>query len=278
MEKAKIYFKRFIHFVAGRDLWRSATGTFTLTAIALQLWFLIDWCAGTTFRPMSDWMLWTCNLTMAMIITLPYVLSRRQWVGWSFIVIATIIMEANLMYYRTYLQAIPPESYLLAGNLMDFTESVTESVSLLDIGFPIILCGGIFLTQRYSRKHKDAIIFHSKSRYCAVAAIMAFICSIGFVVRGGFYKAYDSLIQSCYYFTAGVPTYTIPGHIAHSLIDAYLAEKSWPEERIRTWIDKHDSHVGETPDSIVPRKNLVLIVCESLENWPINSKIGGGEK
>lgn len=92
MEKAKIYFKRFIHFVAGRDLWRSATGTFTLTAIALQLWFLIDWCAGTTFRPMSDWMLWTCNLTMAMIITLPYVLSRRQWVGWTFIVIATIIM------------------------------------------------------------------------------------------------------------------------------------------------------------------------------------------
>lgn len=277
MEKAKKYFKRFIHFVGGRDLWCSATGSFTLTAIALQLWFVIDWCAGTTFRPMSDWMLWACNLTMAMIITLPYVLSRRQWLGWTMLVIAVMIMEANLMYYRTYLQAIPPESYLLVGNLMDFTESVTESVRLLDIGFLIIICGDIFLTLRVSRKHKDAIAPHSKGRFCVATGIMALICSIGFIVRGGFYKAYDSLIQSCYYFTAGVPTYTIAGHIAHSLIDAYLAEKSWPEERIRAWIDNHNSHVGETPDSIVPRKNLVLIVCESLESWPIESKIGGKE-
>lgn len=29
------------------------------------------------------------------------------------------------------------------------------------------------------------------------------------ICRGGFYKAYDTLTQSCYYYTCGVPTYTI---------------------------------------------------------------------
>ena len=264
--------KRALRFVFGKDLWVSPLGAMTLTAFALQLWFVVDWCYGTTFRPMSDWMLWACNTVMALLLTLPYALWRRTAFGFVFLSGAALLLEANLMYYRTYLQAIPPDSYLLVGNLGDFTSSIADSLRWPDIGFPVIIATGGLLVCR-TRRRTSLKASRIRGRYCTATALAALICALGISLRGGFYKAYDSLIQSCYYFTAGVPTYSVAGHIAYSLIDDYKADRSWPPQRIQSWLQAHDSHVAEGTGRT--RRSLVLIVCESLESWPIGAEIDG---
>ena len=35
--------------------------------------------------------------------------------------------------------------------------------------------------------------------------------------------------------------------------------------------------VQELPADAVPRRNLVLIICESLESWPVEARIDGKE-
>lgn len=267
---------RGLRFLFGCDLWFTPTGAVALTMFLLQLWFVADWCMGTTFRPMSDWMLWASNLGMALLLALPYALSRRMWLAVLFMLVSILASEANLMYYRTYLQAIPPESYLLAGNLGDFTASVRDSLRWQDLGFIVMAAGGIMLAYGLRRLTKTCPPWF-KLRYVSVVCLVLAICFTGMAVRGGFYKAYDKLIQSCYYNAAGVPTYTVAGHITHSLMEASLADKSWPERRIATWLQAHDAHVGEGLDSAATRRNLVLVVCESLESWPLETKIEGKE-
>lgn len=264
-----------VKYLFGKDLWRSRTGITAATSFLTLIWFVTDWCMTTTFRPMSDWMLWLCNLTAALLLTYPYILARRLWVQMAVLVIASLVMEANLMYCRTYFTAIPPESYLLAGNLGDFTASVWESLRWPDIGFPVIIATGWLAALRLPREQTTSLAL----RWTCLTLTGGAICTIGIMVRGGFHKAYDTLVQSCYYSTSGVPTYTIAGHIAYSLIDSGISMSPEATAKADAWLADHRrlTTLRPLPDSVGHRRSLVVIVCESLESWVIEKKVGGKE-
>lgn len=75
-------------------MWKSRFGVMALTSLLSLLWFDIDWCLTTTFRPMSDWLLWCVTLTAALLLTLPYVLSRKVWLQIVVLAIADMVMLA----------------------------------------------------------------------------------------------------------------------------------------------------------------------------------------
>ena len=57
---------------------------------------------------MSDIGLYLNALLGALLLVLPYVVSRRFWIAVTVLFLADGVLVANLMYCRTYFTAIPP--------------------------------------------------------------------------------------------------------------------------------------------------------------------------
>lgn len=251
---------------------RGRDGVMALATFLSLIWFVVDWCMSTTFRSMSDWMLYAVNITAALLLLAPWVLGRRVWLQAVFLALVDILLEANLMYCRTYFTAIPPDSYLLAGNMADFTSSITDSLRLADAGFPVILI--VFTMWAYrSRSHA---VSHRTARWLSLTTLSASVATAGMLARGGFYRAYDTLIQDCYYFTCGVPTYTVAGHVAYHVIENCRNSRISDEDRaeLGEWFAEH-AKAATASDSIGRRRSLVLIICESLDSWPIGATVEG---
>ena len=112
---------------------------------ALPVWTLLlkillfnaVWCSYTTFQPFSRIILYETSTITALLLGLPYVLSRRRWVGITMMALTDMWLIANLMYFRTYYAHIPLSSYGLVGNLADFGGSVLDSFRWIDLAFPL---------------------------------------------------------------------------------------------------------------------------------------------
>ena len=249
---------KILRVFSGRDLWTGRMCVAVLSSLALLLWFDVDWCITTTFRAMSDPLMWLNTLVAALLMSIPYAAARRISVHVIWLTVVYGLLEANLMYCRTYLTAIPPASYLLVGNLSDFTASVTDSIRWYDwFGALTVVAAGWVMKRKAALRPRRPV-----ARILLLSAVMASVSALWIMARGGFYAAYDRLAQSCYYSTCGVPVYTVGGHIAYSLIDDSRRDATDHTPDIDRWIALHDSLVAvpELPADAVPRRNLVLIL------------------
>lgn len=264
---------KIVNFLFGKDLWCSRLGAVAAFTFANMLWFVIDWCMGTTFRSMSIWILWTNNLLAAAILTLPYLLTRRLWFQLAVMTVVDLILVANLMYSRTYFTGIPPESYLLVSNLSDFTASVWDSFRWSDAVFAIILTAEAIVAGRMPEKK----ISHPVRRFMAVGALPLTASVIGIICAGGFHKEYGRLVNACYTSSCGVPAYTVAGHVAYNIIESRKADDPAVKQQIASWLTDHSRLMPATPlpHQLSPRKNLVIILLESFESWPIEKEIDG---
>lgn len=242
--------------------------------LATFLWFVVDWCMSTTFRPMSFPVLYLVNITATLVLMLPWMLTGRKWVAITVIILLDILFESNLLYCRTYLSAIPPESYLIAGNMKDFMDSAMESVRWSDVGFILVTA----LTAVWLRKTKRTQQKRRGARYASLTAIFAGLSAIYISCLGGFYRAYDDLTQFFMTYASGPPTYTIAGHIAYKLMENSRITNPDPAElaEVDSWLNAHREKYRPTTVEN-PRKSIVLVICESLESWPIGLKIDGKE-
>ncbi len=268
--------KAISRFFFGKDLWNSRFGMVAAFSFANMLWFVIDWCLGTTFRSMSIWLLWVNNILAALLLTLPYVLTRKVWVQLTVQALVDMLLVANLMYSRTYFTGIPPESYFLVSNLGDFTASVFDSLRWSDGVFAVLIAAEGIVAYR---KRKIAPPRHLILRYASIVCIPAAVSAIGISAKGGFYKVYDKLVQACYTSSCGVPAYTVAGHIAYYNIENRRASDPSVKAAVDSWFSKHERLMPaySLPDSIAPRQNLVIILLESFESWPLEKSIQGKE-
>lgn len=236
--------------------------------------FVVVWCAGTTFRAMSDWHLYLFNLFAALLLTLPAVLTRKMWVQIVIMSLIDCLLVSNLMYCRTYLTAIPLDSYLLAGNLADFTASVVDSLRAADIVFPLITVLTAVLAVR-AKKQWD----WSRLKYSAITLATGVAAFLGMLPYGGFYKEYDRLAESCYYSTCGVPIYTVGGHLTYSAMSTSAVLTPETERNVAQWVESKESlrSFEALPDSVGQRLNLVIVLLESFESWLVETRIDGKE-
>lgn len=70
---------------------------------------------------------WVNALLAATLLAAPSLAAGKSKLQAAVITISAIWLEANLLYSRTYFNAIPLSSYMLVGNLSDFTASITDS-------------------------------------------------------------------------------------------------------------------------------------------------------
>jgi phosphoglycerol transferase MdoB-like AlkP superfamily enzyme len=268
--------KHFLSRVFPADMWRGRLALLLGAAFLKLIIFDVIWCTGTTFRAMSDVGLYVNALLMAMILLLPAVLTRRFWVAILLMFVADGVLVANLMYCRTYFTAIPLESYMLAGNLADFTASVVDSMRVADIILPLTTVLAWWL----GAKMRWRITGRYTLMYVAYVVVLALLADGIALCRGGFKTHYARLQESCYYTTCTTPIYTVGGTILYDLIsgNSHTLDAAG-ETQIHSWLDAKNRLRPYTPlaDSIPDRDNIVIVLCESLESWVIGATVDGTE-
>lgn len=264
---------KFLSRLFPADMWAGRLALLVIAAFFKLLIFDVIWCSGTTFRAMSDIGLYVNAIFAALIIVLPYVLTRRLWVESVIFFLVDILLICNLMYCRTYFTAIPLDSYLLAGNLSDFKASVVDSMRWYDILLPLSTLAAIIICLPAIKKFPKGYLW--KYLLTALAAgILAFLTALS---KGGFMAHYSKLQESCYYTTCTTPIYTVGGSMIYDAVST--SKKLSDEERrmVSDWIEQKNTvrPYIPLPDSIPGRKNLVIVLCESLESWVIDREIDG---
>lgn len=243
-----------------------------LAALLIFLWFDILWCVDSDFRPFlryrSLYFMLPCAAT---VFTLPAVLTRK--VAWQFLTLTAlaILLEANLIYFRTYYTSIPVGSYSLITNLKGFEGSVIEGLRPADAGFVIILAAALLSSRLIGR---PASLFNPWS-YAVLLAVLVGINYAFFLTRGGFRQRMDELSESVNDMTVAAPTYTIFLTMLHEAISNDTPPTQQEIDFGRQWLKEHSELTAayHPADTAAEPRNLVLIMCESLESWPINLDI-----
>lgn len=270
--------------------WDAGTLLLFLAFLMSFLYFDVLWCLGSTFTPFSHPPLYVGAIGFSLLFTLPYVLWRRSWPCWTLLVSLQIFFVANLMYSRTYMEAIPLSSYLIAGNLSEFMPSVAASLHWVDLGFAGLLAGAVVIYRYKCRNRRPAAaecpenrggeaICHkmtSKAGFLADLAIPVIITIAAFPTPGSFKAHYAAYSSAAYSYRNGPVSYTLFGKLLYDSMKS-LEHISAAQRAETMAFVKSRPRVPELPEGAVPRRNLVVIMCESLESWPIGLTYEGHE-
>ena len=217
----------------------------------------------------------------ALLLVLPLVAWRMERTTWGVAVLMDVLLVCNLMYFRTYYTAIPPDSYLLVGNLKDFTDSVWGSLKATDALFPISTLVAAALRRR--RRGQTSRLRHTTlmRRYAVATALSAAALLTLTWAKGGFRTAYESM-QGSYTHTCVTPMYTVFGTFYYDC--SRDAETFTPEveRRVEAWLaaDRADRMAAPADtfaaDSL-RRRHVIIILAESLESWVLERTVEGQE-
>ena len=255
------------------NLWTPVTIIFTNVWFFKFILFDIIWCLQTTFTPFSSAALYFNTILVTLVLALPYVLLRRRWLQIVMMLVLDGLLISNLMYSRTYNSVIPLESYLLAGNLSDFMASVVDSMRWIDLLFPISTLIAGFWVRRYAPEARLA--WRRVVHYMTIIIAVGAICGLLLVPKGGFSKTIDDM-QSANYYSCVTPEYTFFGSLLYDAMHTDAPCTPQIQEEVKTWFALQPNYVPLS-DSISERKNLVVVLCESLESWVIGLRMEGKE-
>ncbi len=265
--------KRLLRRIFPRKQWDAPTRQYALCLFLKFILFDVIWCLQTTFTSFSIPELYVNTALISLLLLLPYIVTRRDWVQLAVLFAVDVLLICNLMYSRTYNSVIPLSSYGLAGNLSDFLPSVIDSARWIDMLFPLSTIA--LLVHRLRRRRSPSKRPRVMMPYAVLTLVVAGISTVQLALRGGLTKAFDHL-QSANYYTCIVPMYTVFGHLCY---DAIQTDKPFtPEMRreIEHWMTEKPTY-RPLPDSISRRNNLVVVLCESLESWVLEQRIEGIE-
>lgn len=269
----KEWVKLQIRQIFSPNLWTPVTIIFTNVWFFKFILFDIIWCLQTTFTPFSSAALYCNTILVTLVLALPYVLLRRRWLQIVMMLVLDGLLISNLMYSRTYNSVIPLESYLLAGNLSDFMASVVDSMRWIDLLFPISTLIAGFWVRRYAPEARLA--WRRVVHYMAIIIAVGAICGLLLVPKGGFSKTIDDM-QSANYYSCVTPEYTFFGSLLYDAMHTDAPCTPQIQEEVKTWFALQPNYVPLS-DSISERKNLVIVLCESLESWVIGLRMEGKE-
>lgn len=238
------------------------------------LLFDLDWCFNTTFSSFSFPQTYLTKFLLASLITVPLVFFRSRWYCVVAATCVDILLVVNLMYFRTYFTSIPWDSYFLAGNLADFTDSVFSSLRWSDLSFPLSTLLFLLLIRKYELSNS---IKNQKYKCLKLLGILILIPTtvLGgvFSLYGGYKNAYETLLID--YQTCGPPIYSIPGSLYYEHIQDKTEYTPEIRREIETWLSKQPK--SSHPFKIDVRDNCIIILAESFESWVLEKSVEGKE-
>lgn len=241
------------------------------------LWFDIEWCAFTSFRPFKAYIsLYAFLPAAACLLAIPALTTRRWYIPAIWLLLIDMLLVANLMYARTYMVQIPLESYLIASNLKGFEGAVIESLRWGDIGFLLIIAASIFFARKYAPKSKPMRGWPLAS-FAAVTLLFCAGAYTTLALRGGFVKRLAKMRSSATDQMTITPVYTPFSVMLYDFMSLDKPISDSEKKLVAQWLKEHKSITDSYSPSESAPKSLIVILCESLESWPIGMSIEGKE-
>ncbi|MGM9796469.1 MAG: LTA synthase family protein [Parabacteroides sp.] len=251
---------------SGLRIFKQADSLYALGGILflkIQL-FNITWCAYTTFTPFSHPELYLSSICLTCLLLMPTLLTHSRWVGLLTLCLLDSWLVANLMYYRTYFTAIPPSSYVIMGNLKDFTQSIYSSFRSYDLLFPLTTGIALFFPWR----HPSAQLRHCLTLLAGSLLLLVLLLHSD----GGFRLRYKALRSSAYLYASGTPMFTLLGTLYYEWGETHAATQPGDRTEITESLSQLPALLP-LPSSMPHRQQCVIILVESLESWVLEQQV-----
>lgn len=265
----------FLNSLDWKSAWNRTAIVFAAGLFLKLILFDAIWCIDTTFASFSYLETYLSKLFIATLLLLPYILFKSKGIESVILFCLDSLLICNLLYYRTYYTHIPLSSYVLAGNLTDFTESVRDSFRMIDILLPLSSVVTIFIALRRPDR-KGISLVRRLPGYFTVLVGTAALNAVCLGVKGGFHQAFNAVRQSSYLCSSSAPMFTVFGCMYYDLTEQQQKITPEIEQRIENWLDAQPAWTP-LPDSIETRRNCILILAESFESWVLEQEVEGQE-
>ena len=256
-----------------------ARRVFTVVIALLYLKFLIFdliWAFDTTFSGFQFPLGWLTKLAFSTLLALPLLWIKRKWYIYTISIAVDIWLVVNLMYFRTYYTVIPLSSYALAGNLADFQASVWESLRWVDLLFPLTTAlMAALLWQTSLRTALANVGKRLKLWLLAFIIVPVLAVAVHTLIKGSYKEAYEDLMYD--YSSCGAAVYTIPGTWLYECVSGATELSEQQQAEIKDWLAAQPARPDLDSLAIEVRDNCIIILCESLESWVLQTEVDGVE-
>ena len=216
--------------------------------------------------------IWAQRAADAMLLALPvWFLHRKRWL-FPWIVLVNLYLLSNVWYYRIYYSVMPLNSYLMVNNLRGLGPSIYASMRASD--FWIVL-PSICFAAVYSLFGRWKSGIGLRAAGFAVSLLLIFVTVIPpyfndpneFTHPWPWYR--NEIMQAFH-------KYGLIGYWSYQI--AYL-HGCPPEEAeyAAQFVEAAERRASREPLTEEHRKNLIVVLAESLGSWPIGLEIGGTE-
>ena len=254
-----------------KRLWSPDVDISLLTVFSKFIIFDIIWGAMTSMIGLVQPLTYINTIFIAFLFVMPYGAWRSRTAQVTVDILLDIWLIANLLYARNYMVMIPASSYALAGNLADFTSSVFASFRVVDLLFPVTTAAQIIYYARHKTKSK-----RSPGAYFATLGALFLITFSLTAMKGGFMEYHRHISESPNRHATVVQVQTLPGNLIYDIVEGSHPLSQEERTEIAKWLAAK-KRVTPMPDGVKPRRNLVWIICESFEAWPVGLKVEGHE-
>lgn len=265
----------FLNSLDWKSAWNRTAIVFAAGLFLKLTLFDAIWCMDTTFASFSYLETYLSKLFIATLLLLPYILFRSKGAESVILFWLDSLLICNLLYYRTYYTHIPLSSYVLAGNLTDFTESVRDSFRMIDVLLPLSSVVTIFMAFRKPDR-KGSSLIRRLPGYFAVLVGTALLNMACLSFYGGFHQSFNAIRQSPYLCSSCAPMFTVFGCVYYDLTEQQQEITPEIDQRIGSWLAAQPAWTP-LPDSVETRRNCILILAESFESWVLEQEVEGQE-
>ncbi len=223
------------------------------------------------------------HLSTCLALSLPYfwVKKRKEILLWILLFI-NIYLSCNLLYYRTYITILSFDSYTMIGNLWSLSDSIISAFHRSDILF-FLPTAVLWLLHSFTLR-KRIVVETLKTRLVSSGLILVFVLStIGinlFIERNQVSNMLSDENEFKYDIVDGASTYGF----LHCWIWQFRSDLDSKKEltavekaKIEKWFSQHKQFENVENSFNVKGKNVILIIVESLESFPIGKKLAGQE-
>lgn len=242
-------------------------------AFYISLWYLnfqlADYGGGGDVRRIFD----------SMFLAIPILICGRKRLVYPYLLVLNLYFLSIIWYYRTYGTIMPLSSYLMLDNLSGLGPSISNSIHLGDVFLilPSLCFSGLYLW--YMRKSKQILYPLSTVKWIVVVVFFIITTSVVFPYLP---NERPSWKQPLYLFsTTQVHAFKKYG-IVHYWIYQIVSAQSVSKES-KNYAQTYMNHImkgrkfNSTNSLIDTHKNLIIILVESLQSWPIGLKNGNLE-
>ena len=237
----------------------------------------LDTQLGGLGQLFHNWHVVAISLANALLLLSPYWLLRRRWrwLVWIPLTLLTVWCLMQVCYCRAYDDLMPWQSLTLTQNVNSTLAATTLSLLQwqdLLILVPYLLLVAVCLLGRRTREDGERI-----RPFLLSLAGCLLLSLAGYLVKGENYeKRFLHNFSNRGYFAQN-------GMIPYGAFSLYQAlfnnHKVTDEERamVDRFLAEDCPNYTDNPYSADGRRNLVLIIVESLHTWPIGMQVDGRE-